>query len=347
MFAFWLLCALLLLAALVMLLPPLLQTRTQGNPQTRRSARRVAAAVVLLLPLGTLGLYLHLGQPRALDPAAYKAPARGLPVQQAIDELQQRLQNEPDNLEGWLLLARAQRSLEQFQAARDALAQAHSLAPDNIDIQIQYAELQVLAAPNRRFEGAPLQLLQDALKRQPTHPRGLWLLGISHYQHDEFEAADQVWSRLLDSLAADDPVRAEMQRNIEMLRAQARPAPPQTTAADGPRLQIRITLDPALSERVQPHDRLFVYARAAEGPRMPLAARHLRAADLPAEITLDDDDAMLAQMKLSDQRRIIVGARISRSGEAQARSGDLEVTSNVLELPHPELIELNIDRIVP
>lgn len=362
MASFWLICALLLLAALALLLPPLLRPAVPGP-----AARRSALALSLLLPLLSIGLYLKTGQPdlleRQLDAAMQamqQARQQGAsPMEQAIAGLELRLANDPEQLEGWLLLARAQRSLERFEAARQALAKAHALAPDDVDIQIEYAEAQVLASDSRRFQGPPLQLLQTALQRQPLHPRGLWLLGISQYQRGEQDAANATWDRLLASLPPDDPSHASLRRNIALMRtAPGAAAPPSaqpengapddsTAATGGPRLKLHIQLAPELADRVQPQDVLFVHARAAQGPRMPLAIQRLRAADLPLTVVLDDSHAMVPQMNLSSQSQIIVAARISRSGNAQPQSGDLEAQSGPIELPHAETIALRIERIVP
>jgi len=108
----------------------------------------------------------------------------------------------------------------------------------------------------------------------------------------------------------------------------------------------RVSLAPALAARVAPGDTLFVFARAAEGPRMPLAIIKRAGADLPLSFTLDDSMAMAPQFKLSAFANVVVGARLSKSGNAMPQSGDLEGTSPPLAGRHSG-IEIVIDTVRP
>ncbi len=333
-----------------------------ASTQLPPAARNTAVAIVLLLPLLAIGLYQKLGDPRVFDPAVQSVSAAmqdaqraGLPpMDQAIAGLAERLAREPDDAQGWLLLGRAYKSTERFEQARDALGRALALSPDTPDILVEAAEAQTLATPGRRFEGEPRALLQRALELDPDHQRGLWLLGIAQFQAGDTAAATATWEHLTATLPEDSSMRDSLRQRIDELKAQAGTATPTDTsptpalkAPPAPRLGVRVSLAPELAGRVAPDDVLFVFARAAEGPRAPLAIQRLRAADLPLTVALDDSHAMVPQMNLSSAPRIVVGARISRSGNAQARSGDLETRSEPLPNTHTDTIELTIDRIVP
>lgn len=337
-----------------------------GQPATAATlspaARNSAIAIALLLPLLCIGLYHRLGDARVFDPAVQsvsnamqEAQRAGLPpMDQAIAGLAERLAREPDDVQGWLLLGRAYKSIERFAEARDALARALALSPDSPDVLVEAAEAQALSTPSRRFEGEPLAQLNRALELEPNHQRGLWLSGIAQFQAGDTERASATWEHLITTLPDDSPMRDSLRQRIAELKAQTDPATPADTspvpalqAASSPRLSVQVNLAPALAERIQPDDVLFVFARAAEGSRAPLAIQRLRAADLPLAITLDDSHAMVPQMNLSSQPRILVGARISRSGNAQAQSGDLETLSEPLPNTHAQPIVLTIDRIVP
>lgn len=325
-------------------------------------ARNTAIALVLILPSLAAGLYQKLGDARVFDPsvqsvanAMQSAQRAGLPpMEQAIAGLAERLAREPDDAQGWLLLGRAYKSTERFAEARAALARALALTPDAPDVLVETAEAQALSTPGARFDGEPLTLLQRALERDPNHQRGLWLLGIAQFQSGDTDTASATWEKLIATLPEDSPMRDSLRQRIDELKAQTglaasadTPSVPALEVPPAPRLDIRVNLAPELAQRVAPDDVLFVFARAAEGSRAPLAIQRLRAADLPLSITLDDSHAMVPQMNLSSAARIVVGARISRSGNAQAQSGDLETLSEPLSNSHKAVITLSIDQIVP
>lgn len=325
-------------------------------------ARNTAIALVLILPLLAAGLYQKLGDARVFDPsvqsvanAMQSAQRAGLPpMEQAIAGLAERLAREPDDAQGWLLLGRAYKSTERFAEARAALARALALTPDAPDVLVETAEAQALSTPGARFDGEPLTLLQRALERDPNHQRGLWLLGIAQFQSGDTDTASATWEKLIATLPEDSPMRDSLRQRIDELKAQTglaasadTPSVPALQVPPAPRLDIRVNLAAELAQRVAPDDVLFVFARAAEGSRAPLAIQRLRAADLPLSITLDDSHAMVPQMNLSSAARIVVGARISRSGNAQAQSGDLETLSEPLSNSHKAVITLTIDQILP
>ena len=325
-------------------------------------ARNTAIALVLILPSLAAGLYQKLGDARVFDPsvqsvanAMQSAQRAGLPpMEQAIAGLAERLAREPDDAQGWLLLGRAYKSTERFAEARAALARALALTPDAPDVLVETAEAQALSTPGARFDGEPLTLLQRALERDPNHQRGLWLLGIAQFQSGDTDTASATWEKLIATLPEDSPMRDSLRQRIDELKAQTglaasadTPSVPALEVPPAPRLDIRVNLAAELAQRVAPDDVLFVFARAAEGSRAPLAIQRLRAADLPLSITLDDSHAMVPQMNLSSAARIVVGARISRSGNAQAQSGDLETLSEPLSNSHKAVITLTIDQILP
>lgn len=336
-----------------------------AGPVPGNSGARLAALVIVIgLPLLSIGLYAKLGDPRVFDPAVQQVTAAmqqaqqaGMPpMEQALAGLVERLARQPDDLEGWVLLGRAYKATEQFDHARDALARALTLAPEDPGLMVEYAEAKTLASPGKRFEGEALQMLDQALTADPNHQRALWLRGIAYYQAGDIDAASTTWEHLLAVLPQDSSVRDSVRQQIEQLRAGGMgagatdtPGAATASAADvsAPRLRVKISLAPELASKVQPDDVLFVFARAAEGSRAPLAIQQRRADELPLTIELSNADAMVAQLNLSSASEIVVGARISRSGNAQTQSGDLEVLSEALPNSHAETIELVIDHLVP
>jgi cytochrome c-type biogenesis protein CcmH len=335
-----------------------------------RTSFYVALGVALLLPATAILLYRAIGEPRALDPAALVASDTQAPadhsqdMQQAITNLAAKLKQNPDDAEGWTLLGRAYEATQRFAEARDALKHAHDLSANDPDVTVAYAEALALASDSRRIDGEPRQLIDAALKVAPDNQRGLWLLGISDYQAKKYDAAITTWKHLLTVLPKDSDVAGSVQNQIAQAEAErdgrAPPAEEETTAsaaeapitsapaiADGPHLTVEVALDPKLKDKLAPGDVLFVYAKAANGPPMPLAIQRTTADKLPLTVTLTDGMGMLPNMKLSNFPQIIIGARVSKSGNALPQSGDLQTVSQPLAVTTTTPIKLTIDQVVP
>lgn len=360
------------------------------EPAPAAAPRAPLAAVLglaLMLPLGAILVYLTIGTPAALDPAVADAPpvadaghgdSQGAPMQmdEAIAGLQKRLESEPDNLDGWMLLGRAYKSTERFTEARDALKHAFDIAPNNPEVVSEYAEAIALSNPERTITADARALLEQVLIDAPLHQRALWLLGIADAQEGKYNAAIARWETLLPTLPADSDVLPQVKAQLAEARrlaglppkpedaaalaavaespeaggsAQADAGtPPPAAASAGPTLTVEVDIAPELLAKLEPTDVVYVFARAAEGPRMPLALQRLPGAKFPLTVTLDDNSGMMPTMKLSSFPRVVVGARVSKSGVANAQTGDLETLSQpftTLEQKSP--LKLVIDRIVP
>ncbi|HET9484290.1 MAG TPA: tetratricopeptide repeat protein [Xanthomonadales bacterium] len=344
--------------------------------------RALPLLLVALLVASAFGLYRLVGEPRALDPAAIAAtsaaaggaaaggngtPAATPTLEDATVGLAKRLEDNPDDVEGWLLLGRAYKTMQRFGEARDALANAMRLAPDNADVMVEYAESLALAADDRRLGPEALALLGRALERDPAHQRGLWLRGIAALQDERYAEAVADWETLLAQMPPDSEVAESIKEQIAQARARAgmpalaervaappaaaEPAPPpqETPAATaGPRLVVEVALAPEVAAKVAAGDTLFVFARAPQGSKMPLAIQRLPVPAFPATIVLDDSMGMMPALKLSQAGEVVVGARISRSGNAAAQSGDLEVISAPFAVAgRRDPVRLVIDRVVP
>ena len=340
-----------------------------------------AAAIVLYRIVGAPQAL----DPAALVARPASAPADPAPadhngdMDKAIASLVDKLKQNPQDAAGWALLGRAYRATERFDEAREALKRAHDLAPDDADVLAEYAEALALANPQHKIAGEPRALLDKALKLDPQNQRGLWLSGIGDSQEQNYAAAIATWNRLLPLLPKDSDVVASVKKQIAQAEAlrDGKPLPPDeepagdeagaatataranddagpsaaaagaSADAAGPRLVVDVSLDPKLRDKVSPDDVLFVFAKAAKGPPMPLAIARLKAAQLPVHVTLTDGMGMLPAMKLSQFPQVIVGARISKSGNAIAQSGDMQTLSAPLPNTRSEPLVLTIDQTVP
>ncbi|MFE0499569.1 tetratricopeptide repeat protein [Lysobacter soli] len=308
--------------------------------------RRVAGiAVIAGLTLATAMTYFAIGTPAALDPAQREMPRT---LEDAIVKLEGELQRDPNQVEGWRLLARAYIAQGNAAKASDALARAVKLAPDDPDLLAEGAEMRALAAPERRFDAEGVAMLRHAIELQPMHQRARWFLGIAQRQASQPAEAARTWEPLLSVVdaAAAAPLRAQ----IDAARAEAglSPLPAATAASQSPAqggLKVKVSIAPELAAKIPPNATLFVIARQAGGPPMPVAVEKLPAAGFPREVVLDDSDSPMPTMKLSQLEAVDVLARISASGDAMPKSGDLEAKAKPSKTSGA--IDLVIDSVRP
>lgn len=315
-------------------------------------ARRTALALGLLLPMASVLTYLALGDPEsaatAPAPEALQAEAgrhamSASQIQRMVTGLAERLRTEPGNADGWLMLARSYTALGRYADAATALRRATDLLPPNAGLLADLADLTGMAQ-GKRLAGEPTRLVQRALKLDPQHVKALALAGSAAFEQRDYAAARGHWTTLLGVLPADAPMRRSIQGSLsEVDRLEgARPVAAGSTRA----LTGRVEISPALAARVAPGDTLFVYARPAQGSRMPLALLRRSATSLPFEFQLGDAQAVSPDHRLSSQAQVVVGARISRSGQATPQSGDLQALSGVVARDAQGLV-LTINQVEP
>lgn len=338
----------------------------------RGPARRTALALAVGLPLFAVALYGLLGQPAALlpqRPGASAAPnadgASQQDVEAMVDKLARRMQAEPGDPKGWAMLARAYAALQRFDDASAAFAKAVALAPDDGQLLADYADALAMTQ-GQNLAGEPTALVERALKADPDNLKALALAGSAAMERKDFAAAVAYWQRALKRVQPGSELATAIERSLNDAQAAAAQAPAGTAAAQpaaagaasSPGVAVasgasaagivsgRVRLAPALAARVQPGDTVFIFARAVDGPRMPLAIVRRTAADLPAAFTLDDAQAMSAETRLSKFAQVVVAARISRSGDAMPRSGDLQGQSGPVAVGSTGL-DIVIDHVQP
>ncbi len=344
-----------------------------------------ALALALALPAFAIGLYLTLGDsaiiPRlemATVSATQAPPEHGaVGDQQAAsldimaERLAARMEEHPEQMEGWLMLGRTYVALDQPEKGAAALARALALAPQNPEVMINLAQALATAA-NSQLAGRPAELIASALLIEPKHATGRWLNGLAAYQAGDLPLAVERWEALGMDLDAAGEDATELRQIIADAREQggmppaatpARPSVAATTAmtpvspptspqpapiaTKSPAIQVQVSLAEPLRAKADPNQSLFVFAKAASGPPMPLAVKRLRVADLPLTVTLDDSLAMTPAMRLSNFPQVIVGARISANGQAIPQSGDLEGEVGPLATAENPSLQVVIDRVRP
>ncbi|HEX6828720.1 MAG TPA: tetratricopeptide repeat protein, partial [Burkholderiales bacterium] len=316
------------------------------------------------VPLLAVVLYLQLGNPGAITPSAQApAPAAGHAaggvtaeqIQGMIQSLAARLEPNPNDAEGWAMLARSYSATGRFQEASQAYGRLNELVPNNPAILADYADVLAMAQ-GRRLAGAPVNLIQQALKADPNHAKSLALAGSAAFEAKDYGQAVAYWERLLTLLQPGSESHRSVAAGVVEARGLAGGASPQAAQAAavrsaeaapaGANVSGKVSVSAGLKGKVNPGDTLFIFARPVQGPKMPVAISRLDAGALPASFTLDDSSAMNPSMKLSGFQEVIVGARVSKTGNAMPQSGDLEGFSSPVKVGTNN-IHLVIDKVVP
>lgn len=302
-------------------------------PQT---ARRTAIALAALVPVAAVSLYLVTGNPDGIArPAMTAGSGAGhditpQQVEEMIGKLAARLKESPGDGEGWVVLGRSYAALDRFREAADAYAQAAARLPGNAQVLVDYADVLAMAQ-GRKLAGEPEKLVRRALEIDPGHPKALAMAGTVAFENKQYAAAVAHWQKLAAALPPGSEIAAAVQGSIDEARALGGIKPQATAPAKQPATPVAaasvggtVRLADNLKARAKPDDVVFIFARAKDGPPAPLAVLRKSVADLPVKFMLDDSMAMAPSMNLSRFGTVIVGARISKSGNAVRQSGDIE-----------------------
>lgn len=271
-----------------------------------------------------------------------------------VTKLAARLDAQPNDPEGWSMLGRSYFVMTRYADAATAYGKANAQSEGaNADWLVSEGEALALSR-DRDLLGRPAQLFEAAIALEPGYGKGLWYGSLADAQGGNFARASQRLEQLLAQDLSED-LKAMVVGRLDELRelagGAASPAPSQAAAtppatAQGAQLTVQITLDPALASKLPANATLFVFAKAASGPPMPLAVQKLPGAKLPLTITLDDSMGMTPAMKLSQFDRYVVTARYSASGSALPSSGDLEGSAEAARgtaVP----VAITVNRMVP
>ncbi len=334
-----------------------------GQQTGKEPSPAVAACVAVLLPVLAVGIYLALGAPGSIASLS-TSEGGGDGMEIAVSELDrealermtasfaERLAKSPGEGDGWLVLARAYMMLDEFPKAVAAFARANALLGDVAEVLIDYAEAEALANENRFSQQARARI-EKALRLAPRNEKGLWLGAFAAAQHGDIDAALSYWQMLLH--AESDPDRREL---IQGLIARVAGAPPPGDAAgaapaapaavgDTPGVKIRVVINDALRQDLAGSETVFVFARDVVGGGVPLAVYRTRVDALPATVTLDDSMSMVPNLGVSGRDRVTVTARVSLSGNARPRSGDLQGNSGPVDVGNAAPVQIAIDQRLP
>ncbi|MDK9715229.1 MAG: c-type cytochrome biogenesis protein CcmI [Sulfuritalea sp.] len=335
------------------------------------SGRGAGIAIAMLVPLLAVALYAWLGSPAAVLPGAVQTQRAAADMEQLVVKLANKLAQNPDNPEGWAMLARSYKSLGRWDDAERAYLR---IGPDfnrNAELLAELAEM--LVQKNQGFDSRSRELTQQALRLEPNNMLALFLGGGEALDGGRFAEAATLWERLLPQLEPGSEDARMVESSIAMARERsggarakaskgkdvAGAAVPQDDAhrgvakagkgaakATATSVSGRVELSPALKDKAGPDDVVFIFARAVDGPRMPLAAQRARVADLPLDFMLDDGQALMPEATISSAKQLRVEVRVSKTGKATPGKGDLTGKSAAVK-PGAKGLKIVIDQVDP
>lgn len=318
----------------IAILPASLAVESQV-PALQGQGRWMAWVLVLAIPFVAGSLYWVLGNYQSLIQVPQTAAAnQETPEREKmigmVAGLAERLEKQPDDAQGWLMLGRSYKYLEESPKAVAAFEHAYKLMGDQPEIMLLYADA-LAYVNNEELAGKPAELVFKALAIEPDNVTGLWLGGMAKAQTGEFVAAMAFWKKLETLLPPGSAAQQEIQDLMAKLATQipegtelaesaaAQPTPSPAAAS----IAVQVSLAPELQKSAGPNDTVFVYAQALSGPQMPLAIVRKQVSELPLTVNLTDAMAMIPTMKLSNFEQVRLLARISKSGNAMKQPGDL------------------------
>lgn len=342
-------------------------------PVVARRSVATALLIGLFIPVFAVLMYAALGQPQALDPALAAAPQGEVTMPQIeamVDGLAKRLEAQTTPQEGdlqaWTMLANSYAVLNRFPEASKAYSRARALSPDNAQLLADHADVLAMLQ-GQSVEGEPGRLVMRALQLEPNNLKALTMAGSWAFERRDYLGAINYWSQAQPLAPPGSDFAAGLENSLQQARAAAaqsgqlaaagtdkalpqvgtgnKNGKPASSASAG-QVSGEVQVTDVLAKRVRPTDTVFVFARATEGSGMPLAIIKRPAGDLPFTFTLDDSSAMAPQFRLSGVRQVIVGARISPTGDATPRTGDLTGQIGPVDVGSGKLV-LMIDGVVP
>lgn len=306
--------------------------------------RKTALTLLIVLPLAATLLYALLGNRQALDPVQRQARMAPEQIATMVAGLAEKLRENPDDSKGWIMLARSYKVLERFSEAAEAYSHVGALLERDAGMLADYAEVLSLVKGGD-LQGKPSEMIERALKIDPNEPQALLLAGAAARDRRQFSAAADYWARLLAQLEPGTAEADALENAISQARSLVSP-PGKATGDVKSALSGEVTLSGKLAGQARPDDVLFVFARAENGSRMPLAAIRARVADLPLRFRLDDSMALSGGGKLSEFSAVRVEARIAKAGQAQSSSGDLFGALSGVK-PGSDKLRLVINKVQP
>lgn len=335
----------------------------EALPVSAGNGRMAGYVLAGAIPVLAIAIYVAVGNPDALLMSRAEAPAAEQGQHDAapmIAALEAKLKKNPDDATGWYMLARSYATTGKYPEAARALEKVAALLPDDSRVLADYADVLAMTQ-NGNLQGKPLDLINKALSLNANDEKALNLAGTAAYESGNFAQAAMYWRRLLKLVPPDSDIskgiataaeeaekaaRSSGQANLSGSAKKGVGEKPRQAARVEPTISGTVAVSKDLAAKVGASDTVFIYAQAPNGPKMPIASIKVAAQELPYRFTLDDSSAMAPNDKLSNHAEVMVSARVSKSGDAMAHSGDLQGRIGPVKLGQQGL-SIVIDSVLP
>ncbi len=347
----------------------LAEVQPESAPRETHGGRKTALVLLIAIPLAAAGGYAVLGQPQGLDALQTQARVTPQEIEVMLVKLSDKLKKNPDDSQGWVMLARSYKALGRYAESAEAYSHTGALLNSDAVLLADFADV-LGQVHGGSLAGKPSELIARALMIDPNEPQALFLAGTAATDRQDFPGVIDYWGRLLlqvepgsedaraleaavakarEIIAQMDTVaqgKAAGGKALTKVAAAEPSKPASAAAANAERIDGEIVLSGKIAAQASPDDVLFVFARAEEGSRMPLAVIRTSVAALPLAFHLDDALALPGGQKISEFKTVNVEARVAKAGKAQSSSGDLFGTVKGVK-PGSKGIKVVIDQVQP
>lgn len=331
------------------------QNTTLNAVQVDHSGYNKISRIILMftVPAMAFSLYTYLGKPELIEGGQKQMATVANPltpgskdipsVTQMVEKLAAKLKEKPNNAEGWFMLGRSYMNLKRYTEAANAYAKANQLVVNNPVILLRYADALTMVDGGKINKKA-FFLITKAVDIEPDAPSGLWLLGMGYSDKGEYKKAISSWERLRP-LINDEKSIAQVNNLINKAKRKLGIKVDSTKTKAFVRLKVKVSIDKSMLQQVSLDDTVFIFAKAVDGPPMPLAVVRKQVKDLPFDIVLDDSMAMIPNMTLSSFKEVYITARVAKTGNPLKQKGDLYSKKILIKIPFTESINIKINLI--
>jgi cytochrome c-type biogenesis protein CcmH len=291
-------------------------------------------AIVVLLPIFSIGIYQSLSTYAPTSIATPIVDSKPLTLEQSIEKLKQHLSDEPNDAEAWTMLGLSYFELDKVKESLDAYEKAYQLTPNNSKLLVEYAST-LISVNDNQFSDRPVALIKQALKIDANAPDALYLAGMFAISMQDFTLAKGLWNKALSILPVGGDDHQALLGLLDELRR-----------AESGQVSNTVTVNVLLSDQIlatrSAEDYLMIYVKAAKGRPMPIAIQKLKLKDFNGQIVLSDMNSVMPTKLLSEHDKVLVVARLSRTGGAMKQADDIQITSGVVNVSDNPNITLEL-----
>ena len=315
--------------------------------EENNSFKLIAVILLLALPL-SIYFYTQRGTPQAMTTniAQQNSQQPQMSLEEAVAQLEEKLKENPDDIDGQMLLARTQFSMKNYDKAVTAYSKANELAPNESVILTELAEAIALKNNKGTFLGEPEQYLAKAYELNPQNQKAIWLYGMTFYEKQDYAKTLELWTGLYEMIS-DEGAKKQLAEQLNDIRSKL-----DMPLIEEPVYETLITATVDISESLKSQLQgkealLYIYTKETQGMPMPIAVikKTIQLSDFPMNISMSDAQNLQPNRKLSEFKEVVIGARISFSGNAMAQKGDLLSSEQTIPLRQETNVDINIDSI--